>query len=105
MRKFIFNNCRKNYNIIKLNYKKFADRSNLENDLEKFKLKFDKNVSFEEFTNQMDKNIDIALNSELSNISNQKLLEILKEKGIDKTKEEIDTLSKILSQKGKDTVR
>ena len=105
MRKIILNNCRKSYTIIKLNFKKFSDKSNLENDIEKFNLKIDKNVSFEEFTNQMDKNIDIALNSELSNISSQKLLEILKEKGIDKTKEEIDTLSKILSQKGKDTVR
>jgi hypothetical protein len=104
MRKIILNTNRKSYSIIKLNLKKFSDKTNLEKDIENFNLKFDKNVSYEEFKNQMDKNIDIALNSELANISNPKLLEILKEKGIDKTKEELDVLSKILSQKGKDTV-
>ena len=34
MRKIILNNCRKSYTIIKLNFKKFSDKSNLENDID-----------------------------------------------------------------------
>jgi hypothetical protein len=76
----------------------------LEKEIENFNLNFDKNTSFEDFKNQMDKNIDIGLNSELKDISNPKLLELLKEKGIEKTKEELEVLSKILSLRGKETV-
>jgi Na+-translocating ferredoxin:NAD+ oxidoreductase RnfC subunit len=52
----------------------------------------------------MDTNIEIGLNPEFKDISNTKLLEILKENGIEKTQGELDVLSKILADKGKGTV-
>lgn len=107
MRKIILNtNTKKALTLIKLNFHRFSEKSNIEKDIEAFNLKFDKATTFEDFKAQMDKNIDIGLNSEidLKDISNTKLLDMLREKGIDKTKEEIEVLSKILSQRGKETV-
>ncbi len=104
MRNIIFNKTKNRFALIKLNLGRFSEKSSLEKNLENFNLKFDKGASFEDFKNQMDTNIEIGLNSELKDISNTKLLEILKENGIEKTQEELEVLSKILAEKGKGTV-
>jgi hypothetical protein len=112
----------KNSNKLKLKFsshftKKFCDKNILNKDhtinnhnilqeLKNFNLNFDKGVSFENFQTQMLKNIEIGMNPDLKEISSSKLLEILKEGGnFEKTKEEIEVMSKIITAKGKDNVK
>lgn len=104
IRNINFNKTKNCFSLLKLNLGRFSEKSSMEKNLENFSLKFDKNVSFEDFKNQMDTNIEIGLNSELKDITNTKLLEILKEKGLEKTQEELEVLSQILAEKGKGTV-
>lgn len=93
-----------NLRIIKKN---FSQNSNFDLNKEKpnlkdFNLNFGKNTKFEQFQDQMKKNIEIGLNPELNNITSTKLIEQLKAEGIEKTKEELEVISKFTSEKGKD---
>lgn len=81
--------------------KHFCDRSKI--DLKDFKLNFAENSNYEDFKNQMDKNIEIGLN--LENISSQKLLEKLKLEGIEKTQNEINLLEKFSNDNQKKSVK
>jgi hypothetical protein len=84
----------------KMSRKNFSDNSKLE----EFKINFDKNTSYEEFKNQVDKNIEI-LNSEELRVNSSKLMEMLNTDGLDKTKEEIEVISKLVDNQGKENVK
>ncbi len=74
------------------------------NDIKNFNLKFDKNVSFNEFQTQIEKNIEIISDPILENISSTKLLDKLKEQGIDKTQDEVEFISKLATERGTNSV-
>jgi hypothetical protein len=95
--------------LIKIVYKCYLDKSNSSSDndinnLKDFKINFKENPTYEEYKNQMEKNIEILTNTNLKNISSSKLLELLKENGIKKTEKDIEEFSKIVSKKDVDVL-
>ena len=95
--------CNKNLgkDLSNLNIQNDVDKIN---DLKNFNLKFDKNVSFNEFQTQIEKNIEIISDPNLENISSTKLLDKLKEQGIDKTQDEVEFISKLATERGTNSV-
>lgn len=82
----------------KLSY--FSDKILKEFPFLDFNLKM-KNMEFSEFYDQMKKNVNIGMNEE---IKNPKLLDLIKEKGFDKSKDEIEALAQMANFKQKEDV-
>jgi hypothetical protein len=79
----------------------FSDKIPKSFPFEDFKLTTDKNINFVSFYEQMMKNVKTGMSNDLNN---PKLLQNIKNIGIDKTKEEIEALTKMAKIREKEEV-
>jgi hypothetical protein len=91
--------------LFKFSYKKFSDKLP-HNFLNEFKIKFDRTTDFNTFYQSMIKNIDL-IDQTINNsvLKSNKLIELINQSGVEKTKEEIEVLANMAKIKQEGDVR